>query len=69
MEVCLNSMLKLDMVDHRDGSLRLYTACCRAIEHNLTDVDAVACLRAYERQRPFPKPWSDAEILKRLRQA
>lgn len=69
LEVCLNSMLKLDMVDHRDGSLRLYTACCRAVEHNLTDIDAVACLRAYERQRPFPMPWSDAEILKRLRQA
>jgi hypothetical protein len=69
LEVCLNSILKLDMVDHRDGSLRLYTACCRAVEHNLTDVDAVACLRAYERQRPFPMPWSDAEILKRLRQA
>ena len=69
LEVCLNSMLKLDMVDHRDGSLRLYTACCRAVEHNLSDVDAMACIREYERQRPFPTPWSDGEILKRLRQA
>ena len=69
LEACLNAMLKLNMVDHRDGSLRLYTACCRAVEHDLSDLDAVQCIREYERQRPFPHAWSDAEIVKRLRDA
>lgn len=66
---CLQSMLAMRLVDKNDGSYRLFSAGCRCVEHNLSDADAVACLRAYERYRPFPRPWSDAEIVKRLRDA
>ncbi|HMO86369.1 MAG TPA: bifunctional DNA primase/polymerase, partial [Lacipirellulaceae bacterium] len=55
--------------DGEDGSKRLYTVACRAVEHNLTDGEALATIRAYESQRPFPKEWSDAEIVERVRQA
>lgn len=65
----LRAMLAMKVIDHNDGSHRLYSACCRAVEHNLTDAEAVACIRAYERVQPFPTSWSDAEILKRLRDA
>lgn len=66
---CLRAMLAMHIVDHHDGSHRLFSACCRAIEHNLTDTESIACIRAYERVRPFPTPWSDADIVKRLRDA
>lgn len=65
----LRAMLAMKVSDHNDGSHRLYSACCRAIEHNLSDAEAVTCIRAYERVQPFPASWSDAEIVKRLRDA
>lgn len=66
---CLNQMLRLDINDRSDGSHRLFTACCRAVEHNLSDQEAIATLREYERLEPFPKTWSDDEIITRLRDA
>jgi hypothetical protein len=66
---CLNSMLRMQIGDHNDGSHRLYSACCRAVEHNLTDAEAITRIRDYERVQPFPRGWSDAEIVKRLRDA
>lgn len=65
----LQSMLRLQVDDHQDGSHRLYTACCRAIEHDLTDTEALACLHDYARYRPFPQSWSDDDLSKRLRDA
>lgn len=66
---CLRSMLAMKVIDHKDGSHRLFAACCRCVEHNLNDHDALACIRSYERVQPFPTAWSDSDILKRLRDA
>jgi hypothetical protein len=62
-------MLRMDLVDHKDGSFRLYSAACRAVEHDLSDAESVACIRAYAEHQPFPTDWSDADILKRVRDA
>ncbi|MSQ97628.1 MAG: bifunctional DNA primase/polymerase [Gemmataceae bacterium] len=66
---CLAAMLRINMVDHNDGSSRLYACACRIVEHDLDDVAAVAALRKYAADRAFPKTWSDDEILARVRDA
>lgn len=66
---CLQAMLRMDIADHSDGSHRLYSTCCRAVEHDLSDHEAIATLRQHERIKPFLKPWSDVEILQRIRDA
>lgn len=66
---CLRAMLAMKIFDHSDGSHRLYSVCCRAVEHDLTDNETIAAIRAYAKVQPFPGTWSDAEILKRLRDA
>jgi putative DNA primase/helicase len=52
-----------------DGSKRLLTVACRAVEHNLDDETAVAMIREYERTHPFPRAYDDGEIITRLRDA
>ena len=52
-----------------DGSHRLFAVCCRAVEHELDDEATVAAVREYERHSPFPRPYSDDEILDRVRDA
>jgi len=66
---CLAAMLRMNMEDNKDGSKRLFAAACRCVEHDLSDDQAVACIRAYAEQKPFPVAWSDADILKRIRSA
>lgn len=66
---CLSAMLAMRIVDHNDGSYRLFSACCRCVEHDLADADAVDCVREYERHRPFPVRWSEDDIVKRIRDA
>ena len=68
-ERCLAAMIRMHMVDHNDGSSRLFAAACRAVEHDLTDHEGIAVLRQYARQRPFPTEWSDLQILERIRDA
>jgi putative DNA primase/helicase len=68
-ERCLRAMLLIGLADHKDGSRRLYTAACRCVEHDLSDGEAVTCIRAYETRRPFPRTWTDPEIIQRLRDA
>ncbi|WP_428308177.1 phage/plasmid primase, P4 family [Lacipirellula sp.] len=66
----LNAMLRtMVKPGENDGSRRLYTICCRAVEHNLTDDEAIATIREYEKQRPFPEPFDDSQIIARLRDA
>jgi hypothetical protein len=36
------------------------------VEHDLSDAEAVAVIREYGIRRPFPKPWSDGDIVHRL---
>ncbi len=57
------------IVDGCDGSRRLLTCACRCIDFDLSDCDAIATIRAYADERPFPTAWSDAKILARLRDA
>jgi len=66
---CLAAMLRIKTADQHDGSHRLFAAACRAVEHALDDATAVATIREYSRQRPFPRSWNDDEIVRRLRDA
>ena len=51
------------------GRVALYAAACRTVEHDLSDSDALTAIREYERQRPFPRKYSDSDILNRIRDA
>jgi hypothetical protein len=62
-------MQRMHMVDQNDGSGRLFAAACRAVEHDLDDRQALAVVRQYARQKPFPRDWSDHDILRRVRDA
>ena len=66
---CLNAMRRTHIVDKSDGSHRLFTMACRCVEHDLQDADAVACIRKHAAVWPFPREYSDAEIVTRLRDA
>lgn len=59
----------MQIVDHSDGSHRLFSVCCRCVEFDLSDSDAVLIIRKYEEVAPFPRHWSDAEIFRRMRSA
>jgi len=69
VERCLKACRRMRMTDHNDGSARLFAAACRCVEHDLSDEEALACIRDYAREQPFPRDWTDAEVLQRLRQA
>ncbi len=55
--------------NEHDGSRRLLAVCCRAVEHALSDEAAIAAIREYKKLHPFPRNYSDDEILIRLRDA
>jgi hypothetical protein len=69
LDRCLTAMLKMNIADRNDGSFRLFGVCCRCIEFDLTDTEAMQAVRAYEVARPFPTKWTDPEIAQRLRDA
>ena len=69
IRACVGAMLRLQMVDHNDGSGRLFAAACRVVEHDLNDGHGLTAIRDYARQRPFPREWTDQEILARIRDA
>ncbi|RMF20523.1 MAG: hypothetical protein D6760_11380 [Deltaproteobacteria bacterium] len=66
---CLAAMLRIQISDQQDGSHRLFACACRAVDHDLDDAAALAVIRRYARQRPFPRAWSDDEIVQRVRDA
>lgn len=66
---CLREMLTIQKGDKFDGSMRLFTVCCRCVEHGLGDSEALDLIRTYAKLRPFPKDWTDDEITRRLRDA
>jgi hypothetical protein len=66
---CLAAMLAVHLQDKGDGSMRLYTAACRCVEHDLPDDQALAAIRTYAQARPFPTVWTDEQILRRIRDA
>lgn len=69
LEPAVVAMLAISIDDNNDGSLRLFTYACRAVEHGLSDDESISAIRRVETMKPFPKVWRDAEIRQRLRQA
>lgn len=65
----LEIMLKAKVADGGDGSKRLFGYACRAVEHDLSDPDAVATIRAAIKEKPLPRHYSDPEIIQRVRDA
>ena len=63
------AMLRLNIAHTNDGSKDLYARACRTVEHDLSDSDAILAIRESEKTKPFPREWSDADILARLRDA
>ena len=69
-DAALAAMARIEPKDsEHDGTNRLFAVACRAVGHNLSDESALATIRAYERQHPFPRGYSDSEILQRVRDA
>lgn len=66
---CLCALFRLKLNDQFGGRLRLGLACQRCVEHDLSDDEAVECIFAYCKFRPFPGGVSDDEIISRLRAA
>ena len=66
---CVDAMLRMNMADHHDGSGRLFAAACRVVEHDLSDTDGITAIREYARQRPFPREWTDQQVLDRIHDA
>ncbi|MCZ6836985.1 MAG: bifunctional DNA primase/polymerase [Planctomycetota bacterium] len=66
---CLASMKKMKIQDQQDGSHRLFAAACRTVEHDLDETQAIACIRTYASHVPFPRTWTDDEILQRVHDA
>jgi len=69
LRACIGAKLRMQMVDHNDGSSRLFAAACRVVEHDLSDDAGITAIRDYARQCPFPLEWTDGQILARIRDA
>jgi len=65
----LQAMLGMRVDDANDGSRRLYAAACRCAEMGLGDREAVSAIQAYAMVRPFPRQFSQQDIIKRIRDA
>ena len=63
------AMSRMDITDGQDGSRRLFACACRCVEHDLDNQQALQAIRLYAEDHPFPRHWSDAEILQRVRDA
>ena len=62
-------ILRLRTTDGKDGGKRLFAACCRAIEWDLSDEEAIGAIRSYHAERPFPTVWTDTQIVDCIRAA
>lgn len=69
IELCVRHMQRMGCLDGNDGSLRLFAAACRCVEHDLAPDEALQAIRLYEQIRPFPRSWSDDQIRRRLADA
>ena len=66
----LAAMLRIKPKDtEQDGTRRLFSWACRAVEFNLTDEIAIATIREAEKTHPFPVFFGDGDILARIRDA
>lgn len=65
----LGRLMDLQVGSEGDGSSRLFTAACTAVGAGLDDDQALDAIRRYAAAVPFPKDWSDTEILRRIHDA
>lgn len=63
------AMRRVPIADKGDGSTRLllYSRC--AVEFGLSDAQAVRAVQLVAVDKPFPQQWSDADIIRRVRDA
>jgi len=61
--------VKLIKEQGNDGSKRLFACCCRCVEWDLNEQSTIAMIRRAEELLPFPRNYSDAQILSRASQA
>jgi putative DNA primase/helicase len=69
VEQCLAALKRISHVDHRDGSHRLFICACRVVEYGLDDASALSVIRVYASEKPFPRNWTDEDVLRRIRDA
>lgn len=68
--VLVLSMLQIQAKEgERDGSRRLFALACRGVEADYSDSDIIKAVRQYEQWQPFPKSYTDSEIVQRIRHA
>jgi Bifunctional DNA primase/polymerase, N-terminal len=68
-EAALRACRRIRMKDGKDGSRRLFAICCRGVEYDLSDEQIIALVRYVEKGKAFPKSFSDADIIRRIRDA
>ena len=56
-------ILRLRTTDGKDGGKRLFAACCRTIQWDLSDEEAIGAIRSYHAERPFPTVWTDTQVV------
>ena len=69
MRACYRAIKAMKISDKGDGSHRLYSACCRCVEFDLSDAAALSVIAKYAKHQPFPTFWDPSSVLKRLRSA
>ena len=63
------AMKKIDLPDHSDGSRRLLLAARQVVRYDLTEAEGIEAIREYAREKPFPRAWTDEQIIARIRDA
>ena len=66
---CLKAMRRMNLAETPDASLRLFKMACRCIEHDLSDDEAVACVREYTRIARCGRAFTELQITKAVRAA
>lgn len=65
----VTAMLRIKVEDHNDGSKRLLAYACRCVECDLGDDAALLAIRTVAQVYPFPKDWTDDQMVQRIRDA
>ncbi|HPQ17260.1 MAG TPA: phage/plasmid primase, P4 family [Bryobacteraceae bacterium] len=63
------AMKKIAHADHADGSRRLLLAARQVVRYDLSDAEGIEAIREYAREKPFPRAWTDEQIIARIRDA
>jgi len=67
IENCLAAMLRLEVRGHEnDGSERLIKCACHCVAYRLSESDAIKVVMQYQEMKPFPKPYTESDIRRRL---